>query len=281
MESPDLDPSEIEWLAKKLFGRDTAGVVTKIMELERSIAVNEEETFNTLFGSQEKLDRINDLTDPDERDMLIKIREGYLALSEEEKEKIKAAQPTRPSGVGVCDDMGGMAAGAEPEEVEPQATRVKEVDLRESEDVLEDLKEGLSGASGEFDKEKYTITPRQFVDEFLMRVEKDVQIIKGSGEIKISPNPKRRTQFQIKGLRFESGVLLDLTFVNDGRKIKIKRDRTYGPEVRLPKGKLFPYAIDKFYEDLTKLLNSLSEKRKLARCDITNGEVILSFNVKF
>ncbi len=67
LENPDLDKSEVEWLARKLFGKDSAIVVSRLLELESSASADLSVTRNLLFGSQDKLARINSLLPEEER----------------------------------------------------------------------------------------------------------------------------------------------------------------------------------------------------------------------
>ena len=180
---------------------------------------------------------------------------------------------TEPTGapVGAGDET------PEPEAAEPEVIKVKEVDLKESENFIEDFKSVFSGETEEYSKKELIISPRQFVDEFIGTAAK-ISIKKGTGEIII--NPKRPTVIRIKGLELESGVLLDLTIVNRGKSVRVKRNKTRGPEVKLPKGRLPDYEILDFNMNIKKFLNALSEAWKSDRVHVADGNIELDFNLK-
>lgn len=133
LELPGINFSEVEWLARKLFGRNTGSAVGKILELESSLEIDEKIAFNLLFGpnDQAKLNRINTPTG-DEENILTLLKEGYLRLTPEEKSRIIAAQPTpEPSNEGA------------PTETDVDNEKIKpELSLIRSRRILRDTKTG-------------------------------------------------------------------------------------------------------------------------------------------
>ena len=202
---------------------------------------------------------------------------------DEEDGKLAPVQPQPepvqpPPGTGAKPSIDQPRANLVPETAEPQAIKVKEVDLKESENIIEDLTRELSSETGEYDKKEFIITPRQFADELIGAAAK-IQIKKGSGEIII--NPKHPTILRIRGYELESGAVLNLRAANIGKNIRlVKIGKTRGSVVKLPEGKLPDYEFYKFGTNLKRLLNLLSEAWKSDRVHIADGNFELDFNLK-
>ena len=278
---------EIEAVAAGFFGKNTARVIARGVELKAEIRNNPQRVLDEVIHANGRLNKLN----PYESDILAPLYESFSDIqtsNEPDPNTSPARQPEIPTEVqehvileSEDETHGSFKAYPEIKPEEIKTTSTTEVNLSVSENFIADLAVEMSDNTEGLKRKEIIIDPSHFRDEI---ISKWANISKNTGKI-LPSTSGRPNEIRFRDVEWEeeSDRRVNYTVKNkrNTKEIMVRRDSTHIPGRR---GSVNNPAmeLEDFYEKLVKWVNSLSKNKnwKLYRADVVNGNIVLNVRRK-